>query len=318
MSKDINDRDIVLGEEDRSTTLLFHDVVRLQRVLWTLHGKEAPVKEQDLDDVFCLSQHVLTFLKQGRPYELAGLKDVPRPFLKAPGRFMVKSKTGEDYEELPDEQAKDLIRAKLFQAFQEDDLKAIITESPYREFKEILDRKVEEVSVIVPVAKDAILFRVVDDTLNSHDAKVYEQQGANKVIFNLASTLVTTYASNPEKRVEAALMILKGLEDAELPSIEDKDGSRNARFLVRRHQIDETVTWERVPPTDAAEFAVAFVYEVFLEKELNIAQAAENSEVVPASKSPVKDPTLYDVLFGRGGMTNSHPGNRYVTFCNSR
>ena len=33
-------------------------------------------------------------------------------------------------------------------------------------------------------------------------------------------------------------------------------------------------------------------------------------EMMKPSESPVDDPTQYDVLFGRGGMTNGHAGNR--------
>ncbi len=56
---------------------------------------------------------------------------------------------------------------------------------------------------------------------------------------------------------------------------------------------------------------------MFLEKQrlaFHLAQASQGAtgygETVKPSESPVDDPTPNDVLFGRGGMTNGHPGNR--------
>jgi hypothetical protein len=41
-----------------------------------------------------------------------------------------------------------------------------------------------------------------------------------------------------------------------------------------------------------------------------IEQTPECTDFSRPSETPVSDPTEFDVLFGRGGMTNSHPGNK--------
>ena len=74
-------------------------------------------------------------------------------------------------------------------------------------------------------------------------------------------------------------------------------------------------------PASAAEFTVIFVFEVFLQKDIHIASnTAASTEpgalVVPNTSTEmpsnvvIAEPADHDVLFGRGGMTNSHPGNR--------
>lgn len=65
-------------------------------------------------------------------------------------------------------------------------------------------------------------------------------------------------------------------------------------------------------PASAAEFCVMFVFEVFLEKDLHLNKPLIKNEVtlLKPGTEPVMDPLDNDVLFGRGGMTNSHPGNR--------
>jgi hypothetical protein len=67
-------------------------------------------------------------------------------------------------------------------------------------------------------------------------------------------------------------------------------------------------------PASAAEFCVMFVFEVFLEKDLHVQLPLLKPETMFTLQKPgtvpVHDPVDDDVLFGRGGMTNGHPGNR--------
>jgi hypothetical protein len=67
-------------------------------------------------------------------------------------------------------------------------------------------------------------------------------------------------------------------------------------------------------PASAAEFCVMFVFEVFLEKDLHVQLPLLKPETVFTLQKPgtvpVHNPVDDDVLFGRGGMTNGHPGNR--------
>lgn len=329
--EDKEKRNVVLGDgsEGHIMTLLLEDLIRLQRVIWTLSDKPVPESQADAD-LESVADRILQLLKNGKAYELAGLKDVPRPFLRTKGQILKKTDSG--LEDMSDEEAKSNLLKILYDAFTKDDITAIATESPYREFKDIIDRKLLQGSLspsgsaITPLSKDALLLPCSDAV----DDKLFEHQTGNKLIFNVASQLVTSFANNTIKRVEAALMIIKGLQDhAEIRAPEDKQAdSRGARFLLRScasgansaaaaAAADESFSWTVLNAPEAAEFAVTFVFEVFLEKELRLipdAQGDADSEnalsLASPSKTPVPEATDNDVLFGRGGMTNSHPGNR--------
>lgn len=306
----MNERDLVLSGADSATqliktNLLLDDLVHLHHVVAAVQGQTAPSVEEAADTI-------LDILKNGKSYELAGIKDVPRPFLKSSGRVLAKE--GDNYKELSDQEAKDIIIKRLTEEAKQDNLEDLKV-LPYSHYKERSERDIEDGPSIVPEAKDAILMRCSDP-----DDRLFEQQGGNKVVFNLASQLVTTLTTSSETRVKAALSIMDELDDADIPLPDDaKDNkppsSKKPRFLVRQIESDgETLTWKMLSAFDAAIFAVTFVFEVFLEKELYLGPSKNDetatADLVPPSKNPVDDPTDHDVLFGRGGMTNSHPGNR--------
>jgi hypothetical protein len=71
--------------------------------------------------------------------------------------------------------------------------------------------------------------------------------------------------------------------------------------------------WNLVSDADVLEWAVTFVFEIHMEKDLDYMTAMlpldhKQASTEDQSKVPVKEPTNCDVLFGRGGMTNSHVG----------
>lgn len=378
------DTDAVAGEDSDSNIIkmnhLLKDVIRLQKVLRKLQqqqpkkegddsggGGPPPIKEEsDLDE---LADRVFALFKKGKPYELAGLKGVPNPFLKSPGRILTATGAGEDGgaaagvgtkepKELGDDEAKKLIRKRLFDELSKDDDDKVgpLEESPYKEFKELLQRpaaaaatategdaaatdkaaekaadssssgaakKEDEAppppsssspAAVVPASKDALLLRCEAAAAD----KLYEHQMGNKVVFNLASQFVTVGTTDPNSRVEAALNILVGFDEAEIPPGPDEvkqqqqaDGdskaSKHPRFLVRSAAEDEDdATWEALSPLMAAEFALTFVFEVVLEKEIPLvpakteaqaqggasASGGESTEL--PSKEPVPEPTDYD------------------------
>lgn len=323
------DRDCLLGEGSAGhrTNLLLQDMMRLHRILWTLQDKPVPKKK---DQAMPIAESLFALIKNGKTYELAGLKDVPKPFMKSSGRFLEKK--GDNWEELDDDEAKENLAKAMIVEFGNDDL-GDLTQAPYKDLKDFMSRKSETntdkdgAAVIFPQPKDAILLPC--DSIESAVSreKMYEQQIGNKTIFNLASQVVTIYTGTSEKRVEAALNIMKGLEEAELHE-EDKDKTvpsnipKNSRFLLRSTSEDDgSVTWSILDATNATQFVVIFVFEVFLEKEISpsmagvpdigasIAHLAPSVAVSPSTE-PVSAPTEHDVLLGRGGMTNSHSGNR--------
>jgi hypothetical protein len=311
------DRDVVIGEGsgDQKTNLLLQDVIRLHRVVFSLKlNDDKDVKDEEINK---LVDRLIKLIKKGKDYELAGWKEVPRSFMKSAGRFLEKE--GDSWKELSDKEAKESL-TKIVTAEFEGDLQKM-TESPYKEFKEILLRKSTTEAIGAPEAKDVILLHCEGPETD----KIFDQQSSNKAIFNLASQLVTSFTSSPEKRVEAAFMILQGIDEAEImedaPSNKDAPASaptsKVARFLVRASGGDGTTAsavWSVLDTVDAIEFVTTFVFEVYLEKEIHvsaavIAAAEKISGGVDTSKpgtEPVPEPTDIDVLFGRGGMTNRY------------
>jgi len=299
-------------EQLTKTNLFLQDLISLHGVLWKFKGLAVPGKEEDLAE---LSTRIVSLIKTGKSFELAGLRDVPKQFMKSTGRFL--SKVDNEWEEMNDEDAKNVIAKRLLAELKEDRSK-VLSQPHYKDFKDILLKdsgsEPPSESSIVPDPKDAILLRYNDLVTD----KIYDQQAGNKAIFNLASGLVTSFTKTSEKRLEAALSIMKGFRDIEFHQ-EGKEilTSTNSRFLLRTP--GEETTWTVLNTGDAAEFALIFVFEVFLEKGIDaVPSAAGVSEIasenwIDTSKPGtvgIKEPTDHDVLFGRGGMTNSHLGNK--------
>jgi hypothetical protein len=315
------DRDVVIGEgsADQKTNLLLQDVIRLHHVVYALRltSADADDKDKKQEEVKKLVDRLIKLITKGKDYELAGWKEVPKSFMKSTGRFLQKE--GDSWKEMSDKEAKEEL-TKIVKTEFESDVDTM-AESPYKEFKEILLRKAtgEDAPIGTPEAKDVILLHCEGPETD----KIFDQQSSNKAIFNLASQLVTSYTSSPEKRVEAALTILQGIDQAEIlmdPNDGDKDApasaptSKVARFLVRAEGgqgTSATAVWSVLDTVDAIEFVTIFVFEVYLEKEIHVAAAlAAAAEAGPGvdtsgpGTEPILEPTDHDVLFGRGGMTN--------------
>lgn len=317
-------RDIIVGEGSAGhrTNLLLQDMMRLHRIIWKLQDKEPPSTDDETTEI---AENLFRLIKDGKEYELAGLKDVPKPFMKSKGRFLQRE--GKNWTELTDENAKKALSGAMVEEFKNDDL-GDLTQSPFSDYKQILERKQSYEEPLLPQPKDAVLFLCEDSAAGE---KMYEQQGGNRTVFSLASQLVSMATKSPEKRVEAALLLLKGLDEAELHD-EDKEkvspavASQNSRFLVRLMESDAKINWKLLSGAEATQFALVFIFEVFLEKEIHLiaynalGNALDNisagiahlplENMTKPGTEPIDEPTDEDVLFGRGGMTNSHPGNR--------
>lgn len=321
-----NDRDVILGEGSagHKTNLLLQDVIRLHRILWKLHDKPLPTTAEQVQG---MASHIISIVKQGKQLELAGLKDVPKPFMKSEGRFFGKDAVTGMWKVLDDAELNTIMTEIMLDEFKVDDL-GPLTESPYKDLKEWMTKVVASPATdFLPEAKDAILLPVDQDA-----EKMYESQQGNKTLFHLASQLVTSHTNSPDKRVEAALHIMMGLDET-LESMESASKSmmadqstttKMARFLIRTVRDDRSVAWNLLDPASAAEFTVIFVFEVFLEKEIHIIDSNMSSSLYASlagvggtdmdeddmdnmgkpSTVPILEPTDHDVLFGRGGMTN--------------
>jgi hypothetical protein len=326
-SVELTDRDVILGEGSagHKTNLLLQDMMRLHRILHKLQQHHVP---ETVEEVAHIADSLYRLVTAGKTYELAGLKDVPKPFMKSHGRFLENQ--GVCWKELDEVKVKEALAKAMLAEFKLDDL-GDLDSVPYKDLKTQLARSAAKSdassaeATIFPQSRDAILLPVSSDI--SHE-KMYEQQIGNKTIFHLASMLVTSQTNCSEKRVEAGIAMLKGLEESEyhdeaqemLPS-----ATKTARFLIRSPiEQDGTVAWSLMDAAQAVEFAVIFSFEVFLEKEIHIMATGGNvgdigagiaslpmSDITKPGTEPVLgEPTDQDVLFGRGGMTNSHVGNR--------
>ena len=308
-------RDVIVGEGSAGhrTNLLLQDMMRLHRIIYKLQGKEPPTKDEEAMEI---AENLFRLVKEGKEYELAGLKDVPKPFMRSKGRFLKKK--GKNWIEFADKEAKEALAGAMVEEFKKDDL-GDLTQSPFSDFKEILERKQADDEPLLPQPKDTVLFLCEDSTSGE---KMYEQQGGNRTVFHLASQVVTIFTRTPEKRVEAALKLLKELDEAELHE-EDKEkvspavASQNSRFLLRLMESESKIDWKLLSGAEAAQFALVFVFEVFLEKEIHlIAQTAmglglsdiattlqhlPTGPVVPQGTigvDGIEDPSPFDVLFG--------------------
>ena len=320
------DRDVILGEGSagHKTNFLLEDMIRLHRILWTLHSKPPPTVATEIQPMV---ERIISIIQNGKSFELAGLKDVPKPFMRSKGRFLGKDAATGAWKILSDEEVNTIITDVILDEFKVDDL-GLLNESPFSDLKEWINKNPSTPAVeFLPEAKDAILLPVDQEA-----DKMYETQQGNKTLFHLASQLVTSGTNNPDKRVEAAISIMRGLDET-LESMGTGDAmakvattTLKARFLVRTLRDDRSVAWHLMDPASAAEFTVIFVFEVFLEKEIHCTDADKAYPFAVAGLSadgtaledlyddqaatskpslvPIQEPTDHDVLFGRGGMTN--------------
>jgi hypothetical protein len=332
-----SDRDVILGEGSagHKTNFLLQDMIRLHRILWTLHDKPRPTTAAEIQPMV---DRIVAIIKRGKSFELAGLKDVPKPFMKSTGRFFGKDNDTGGWKVLDDDEVNKIMIDVILDEFKMDDL-GLLTDSPFCDLKEWITKNPgAPIIEFLPEAKDAILLPVeqVAD-------KMYETQQGNKTIFHLASQLVTSHTNSPDKRVEAALSIMRGLDET-LESMGSGDSTSKqatttmkARFLIRSLREDRSVAWHLMDSASAAEFTVIFVFEVFLEKEIHCTDTDkaysfrssdtlsvggnaledmgdDNDAMNKPSLVPIIEPTDHDVLFGRGGMTNRYVNTKEFEF----
>lgn len=355
-------RDVVFGataSADSSTEHVMNDfladAIRLYRVMHALNNdnkEEVEVKKDD-EQVKELVDKLIKIVTKGKDYHLAGIRNVPTPFLTSTGRFLdskaaassssSSNKEGEGeekeaptvtytYKELSETQVKKKLVAMVVEEFGKPLEGVDEKESPYKDFKAILerypavadpDKKEDSTSdPIVPTAKDAILIDA-SDTRSSAD-RIQEHELGNKVIFNMSSQLVTTYTTTSAKRVEAALSIMHNLDDTQVvvsnpltPEGAEAEASvppptQKARFLIRKVNDEDRSTWSLLDSVSASIIMLCFVFEVYLEKGINASAdtGASTPETTAGSTGAIESPNEFDVLFGRGGLTNAHLGNK--------
>ena len=328
MTAEPTSRDVVLGSDNREYVMndFLLDVARLHRVMYALEGKDKPIKEDQVKEI---TDHVYKLITEGKEHHLAGIRNVPTPFLTSNGRFLKVESTDDGKEivyvhkELPETEAKEELTKLLLEEFAKP-LDIQDKESPYREFAEMLKRYPVEAKAskdpISPSAKDAILIDASDTRAVSD--RIQEHELGNKVLFNTVSQVVSTYTTTSEKRVEAALTVMHSIDDAHYgvknpltPEGAEAEAavppaSQKARFLIRKVGDDERSTWSLMDGASAAFLLLCLVFEVYLEKGVHTNEVTNYPETLAGSTGAIENPTDFDVLFGRGGLTNAHPGNK--------
>jgi hypothetical protein len=312
----VTDRDVIVGEDGskHKGNLLLLDLIRLHYLLLTYEDKEAPKEEKEIDE---LATKLTQLLLKGKHFELAGLKDVPRPFLTGEGRFLeVKDSVGT---EVSEEDAKAFVVKTIlsqFKSFAEDSSSIVPSAATVKEdIKGLLNEEKipeeEDASHSAPRPCD-VLFLPMDYPVEEN--MPYEHQSGNKHLLFLASQHVASDTNASPERLEAAIKLVTC-------KVEINSGTelvqKTPRYVVQQ-LVDNQNSWKEMDNVELIEFAVIFVFEVYLEKQIHGGAPVASSAATTTSKEdqnkpsdkPVENPTPHDVLFGRGGMTNGHPGNR--------
>jgi hypothetical protein len=183
------------------------------------------------------------------------------------------------------------------------------------------DKKEPRLMATKPTMEDVVLLERKDAA-----EKTYVDHAGNAfLILELSQFFTEQYmlskATVKGTRADAALATVYSL----LGPVKDENATDafKTRFLLRPEgavyskKRDAPEVWQILTYSEAAEFLLTLLFEKLVDKE-NIAAALEkpidpvdpNMGPENASTVPVKDFTSQDVLFGRGGLTNTHPGNR--------
>lgn len=331
------DRDIIFDdvalEGQHKANLLLEDLIALHQIVWRSSQGAPPKGEVDVEVV---TERLFQLMKKGKGRDLAGMKDVPTPFLVGAGRFLQKD--GSEWTELSDDEAKKLLKAKIFAALKkgEDapDDSANLKELR-KEFAEFLTEQEKEATeeAVEPTPTDVIFLQRND----TDSDKTFNNQTGNKTMFALASQYVNAEVTTASKRLEAGLSVFLAKQpvdsdpavaaaaaavtaaSADASKAKEEVGKGKPRFVLCKPGENERRVYSLAKPVDAAEVTLMFVFEVWMEKELAAkrdtpggfdASDSATFDYPKPSTDPVDAPTVHDVLFGRGGMTNSHIGNK--------
>lgn len=310
------DRDVKFGDDTHPGTMLFMDLVLLHNALGSKDKKETPTAEKDVAD---LAARLTDLMVNGKKYELSGLKDVPKPFLKGKGRFFEKKDS--TWKLLEEGKAKKLVAKAILTRFKTlSRLKTIQgKDSVDQVVLDAFDAQFQGGTANETTAKGNpphhsaprpcdVLFLPTD--FPWEDNMPYDHQTGNKHLLHLASQNVVVDTKEASMRVEIAFTLLSSKVDVNSGTEIVQETPR----YVLQQMVDNQNSWKDMEVKDLAEFAAIFVFEVYLEKQIHgtpvAVQASAPSETVKPSSEPLEQPTVHDVLFGRGGMTNGHPGNR--------
>ena len=306
------DRDVCIGTDDKHFgNMLLMDLVLLHLIIRnTVQKKDSPLGKKEVDE---LATRLTNLFLKGKPFELSGLKDVPKPFLKGPGRILEKNDNEWKLANLTKAKAfvKDVIMSSIKSIPSDlllEDMESFLSQKDGKDN----ESKTEDGN---PVMQSDVIFLRADNPMEDNARS--ERQSGNRHFLFLASEHVSADTNESFKRVETVFKLLNS-------KIEIKHGTekiqKSPRYVIQIVEEYQT-SWVDMDLTDLAEFTSIFIFEIYLEKQihgfthpfrLTSMKSAGAKDGLKPSTVPIDDAnvTVHDVLFGRGGMTNSHPGNQ--------
>lgn len=316
------DRDVIVANESHYGTMLLYDLIRMHFYIYKKQQEGSMAAGQDFlpkreKDVEGLAARLTSLMMNGRKYELSGLKDVPKPYLKGTGRFF--EQVNRVWTRLEEADAKKYVAQTILSQF-----KKFSNEAQNAEIKESVDTLFANMESKAAAGEDNepnsaprpcdVLFLPTEYPWEENMA--YEHQSGNKHLLMIAALGVTGDTTDSDQRAEAALRLISS-------KVEVSNGteitSKDPRFVIQQSQDESQNTWDEMGLEDLVEFSAVFVFEIYLEKQIHrlgtiasvsIQMASLSAETTKPSDTPIDTPTTHDVLFGRGGMTNGHSGNR--------
>jgi hypothetical protein len=313
------DRDVIVGRETHYATMLLYDLIRIHFYLWKKQQQQKQQQQQEEDvknvdhdlpksekDVEDLASRLTHLILHGRKFELSGLKDVPKPFLKGTGRFFEQVNNGK-WQRLEEDAAKSYVAKTILKQFHK-----LSSEATNAEVNECVDMiyakrhaKPDEDSHSAPRPCDVLL---LPTEYPWEENMAYEHQSGNKHLLMIVAQNVTGETADSDQRVEAAVKLISTQVDVVVGN-GDEVAQKDPRFVIQLSQEDSHNIWDEMGLEDLADFAVIFVFEVYLEKQIHRLGANASMSVQMASLSvastlpsdtPIETPTTHDVLFGRG------------------
>ena len=244
-------RDVGFGDTSHHATMLLNDLIRIHYAL--LKGDKTTKVYTTPAEAAGLASRLSEFMRDGRKYQLSGLKDVPQPFLIGKGRFFEQS--GDAWIEKTDEEAKVMVATSIVEQF------ATLESQNY--FSAELE---EQVSTLTqncdPASKAAddpssfsaprpcdILFLLKDNDLD--DVLPYEQQSGNRHLLYLASLHVSGETNESAQRIDASFKIITS-------KIEVNNGTelvtKTPRFVAQELGPDPSLNkWRELSEEELAE-----------------------------------------------------------------
>lgn len=302
----VTGRDVVLG--DHANTMpanrLLGDFVGLHRQLGHLRDETLDDVCQRLVELITNGMEGVRFLSgKGHFFKVSGISssiasdDEVLNFVKA----MLKEEMKTAIEKLNDEEGKaedtemnGLHEKAVVDTFQS---VAVAGNATLKENGELDDSGPGQFDVKIPVDEN-------------HSGNIRFQKIFNKYTMDDKLTIMAPHSS----RVKMTLLILRGIKNV-------TNETCKARFM-RQH---ENGSWSVLDDNEVAEFIICCIFDALLSRLSFFLPRVDLKSLVPSlgctelsqfldfsmpSTIPVEEPTEFDVLFGRGGMTNSHIGNK--------